>query len=100
MITGYRALINKDLLGRQMVVFVTVGLKEHGHQPAVQFEAAMQASEEVAECHNVTGQFEYLLRVEVADLAAYRRFHAHVLGELPQVQSINSHIRLASAKGD
>ena len=52
------------------------------------------------ECHNVTGAFEYLLRVEVADLAAYKRFHADVLGGLAQVSMITSYIVMDSPKDD
>ena len=52
----------------------------------------------VRECHNVTGAFEYLLRVEVADLAACKRFHADVLGGLPQVSMITSYIVMDSPK--
>ena len=58
----------------------------------------MDAATEVRECHNITGSVEYLLRVEVSDLDAYKRFHADILGVLPQVNSITSHISLGSSK--
>ena len=58
----------------------------------------MSNAAEVRECHNVTGSVEYLLRVEVADLAAYKTFHADTLGVLPQVNSITSLVCLGSAK--
>ena len=60
--------------------------------------AAMKDGPVVRECHNVTGAFEYLLRVEVADLPAYKRFHADVLGGLPQVSMITSYIVMDSPK--
>jgi DNA-binding Lrp family transcriptional regulator len=60
----------------------------------------MQASPEVRECHNVTGTVEYLLRVEVADLSAYKAFHTEVLGTLDQVRSLTSYIVLESPKDE
>jgi len=55
---------------------------------------------EVRECHNITGAWEYLLRIEAADLAAYKRFHTDVLGTLPQVQSITSYVVMGSPKDE
>ncbi len=54
----------------------------------------------VMEGHNVTGSIEYLLRVEVPDLNAYKTFRAHVLGTQSQVHSITSYICLASTKDE
>lgn len=98
LIQGYRAVLNRTRLGGAVTVFVMVGLSAHLRRDAALFEAAMLAAPEVRECHNVTGSVEYLLRVEVADLAAYKRFHADTLGRVSQVASITSYISLASPK--
>ena len=58
----------------------------------------MRDSDAVRECHNVTGAVEYLVRIEVADIAAYKAFHAGVLGGLPQVNSITTYVVLDSPK--
>ena len=60
----------------------------------------MRAAPEVLECHNVTGTIEYLLRVEVADLAAFKVFHTDVLGTLPQVNSIATYVVMGSPKDE
>ena len=52
------------------------------------------------ECHNVAGTFEYLLRIEVADLEAYKAFHANVLGTISALRSITSYISMACVKDD
>ena len=62
------------------------------------FERAISRAPEVIECHNVTGTVEYLLRVEAADLAAYKVFHTNVLGTLPQVSAITSYVVMGSPK--
>ena len=98
LIQGYRAVLNRAKLGGAITVFVMVGLSAHLRKDAQAFEQAMDAATEVRECHNITGSVEYLLHVEVSDLDAYKRFHADILGVLPQVNSITSHISLGSSK--
>lgn len=98
LIKGYRAVLDRSRLGGAVTVFVMVGLSGHLRKDAAGFEEAMQRASEVRECHNITGTVEYLLRVEVADLEAYKRFHADTLGMIPQVSSITSHVVLGSSK--
>lgn len=97
-ITGYRAVLDRRRLGGAVTIFVMVGLSAHLKKDAQAFERAMSVANEVRECHNITGNVEYLLRVEVADLAAYKDFHTNTLGTLPQVSSITSYISLGSSK--
>ena len=99
-ITGYRAVLDRAALGSGFTAYVAVGLSRHTQGEQIAFEEAMASAPEVRECHNVTGTVEYLLRVEVGDLAAYKRFHATVLGELPQVSTITSYIVMASPKDE
>lgn len=98
LIKGYRAVLDRAQLGAQITVFVMVGLSKHLKKDARAFEIAMTQAPEVRECHNITGSVEYLLRVEVETLAAFKHFHSDVLGILPQVSSITSHISLGSSK--
>ena len=95
---GYRAIIDRKALGIDVVIFVMVGLSGHLRKDALAFEAAMDKASEVQECHNITGSIEYLLRIEVADLSAYKAFHADRLGTLSMVSTITSHIVLGASK--
>jgi DNA-binding Lrp family transcriptional regulator len=97
-IKGYRAVLDRTRLGAGLTVFVMVGLSGQLKRDALAFERAMAEAPEVQECHNITGSVEFLLRVEVSDLAAYKHFHADVLGTLSQVSSITSHVCLGSSK--
>jgi len=54
----------------------------------------------VVECHNVTGTFEYLLRIETNDLAGYKTFHSEVLGNIPEVSSISTLVVMDSPKDE
>ena len=98
LIKGYRAVLDRARLGGAITIFVMVGLNAQLSKDARAFEAAMAEADEVRECHNITGSVEYLLRVEVDSLEAYKSFHADVLGVLPQVSSMTSHISLGSSK--
>ena len=97
-ITGYRAQLAPAQMGRGFVVYVTVGLSEHTKEAQLNFERAMDRADEVTECHNVAGAFEYLLRVECADLASYKAFHTDTLGTVPHVRSITSYMVMGSPK--
>lgn len=99
-ITGYRAILNKAALGIGFTAYISVGLSDHTKKSQLAFEDAITRSSEVSECHNITGSFEYLLRVETADLAAYKVFHTDVLGTLPQVHSITTYVVMDSPKDE
>lgn len=99
-ITGYRAIINPQAMGVGLIAFITVGLSEHQKKDQKAFEKAMARAPEVRECHNVTGSFEYILRVEVADLETFKIFHTEVLGVVPEVKSISSYICMESPKDE
>ncbi len=99
-ILGYRAQLNRDAMGTGVIAFIMVGLSDHRAENARDFERSVSAAREVREVHNITGAYEYLLRVEAKDLNAFKRFHSDVLGALPQVHSITSHICLASPKDE
>jgi Lrp/AsnC family transcriptional regulator, leucine-responsive regulatory protein len=99
-ITAYRAVLDPEKLGIGFVAYVTVGLNSHTKASQEAFERAIARAPQVRECHNITGTVEYLLRVETADLAAYKHWHTDVLGVLPQVQAITTYVVMGSPKDE
>ena len=99
-IKGYRAILDRAALGMGFTAFIAVGLSDHTKASQKAFEKSIVTSPEVSECHNITGAFEYLLRVEATDLSAYKTFHTEVLGTLPQVNSITTYVVMESVKDD
>ncbi|MBN2740604.1 MAG: Lrp/AsnC family transcriptional regulator [Rhodobacteraceae bacterium] len=97
-IRGYRAVLAPEKLGIGFVAYVTVGLKTHTKDAQEAFERAVARAPQVVECHNITGQVEYLLRVEAADLADYKHWHTEILGALPQVAAITTYVVMDSPK--
>ncbi|MGR3491591.1 MAG: Lrp/AsnC family transcriptional regulator [Shimia sp.] len=99
-ITGYRAQIDPEQVGRGFLAYVSVGLSSHTKQAQETFERAMRAAPQVTECHNVSGSIEYLLRVEVGDLKAHKHFHTEVLGTVPHVNAITTYVVMGSPKDE
>jgi len=99
-IRGYRAVIDRAALNVGFTAYIGVGLSDHSKATQEAFERSIANAPEVRECHNITGNIEYLLRIEVADLASYKAFHTGVLGTLPQVSSLTSYVVLGSPKDE
>lgn len=99
-IQGYRAVLDREAMGAGFVAYIAVGLSDHSKAAQEAFERSISKAPQVRECHNITGAVEYLLRVEVSDLSAYKHFHTEVLGTLPQVNAITSYVVMGSPKDE
>ncbi|KHT57954.1 AsnC family transcriptional regulator [Photobacterium gaetbulicola] len=99
-ISGYKAILNHSKMGVGFIAYVSVGLSNHSKQSQLNFESQICLAKQVVECHNITGASEYLLRVETTDLSAYKRFHADILGEIAQVNSITTMVVMDTPKDD
>ena len=89
-ILRYEGRLNPKLLGAGLMVFVEVHLDRSVVDAGSRFKEAILERSEVLECHMVTGDFDYLLKVRVADMDAYREFVAKVLAALPGVRDTRS----------
>ena len=99
-ILGYRALIDPAAVGRSLRVFAGVRLVRHARADVVAFERAVVRLPEVVHSHHVTGNYDYLLQVEVADLPAYEDFHANRLAGLPNVAAVTSYVTMKTLSVD
>jgi Lrp/AsnC family transcriptional regulator, leucine-responsive regulatory protein len=93
-IRGYQALIDPAAVGRGLRVFAGVRLIRHARADVVAFEHAVIRLSEVIHTHHVTGNYDYLLQIEVADLPAYEDFHANRLATLPSVAAVTSYVTM------
>jgi Lrp/AsnC family leucine-responsive transcriptional regulator len=94
-IRGYRAIIDPKADGRGLTAFVAVRLVHHQREHIQRFQDGARKIAEVVECHHVTGNFDYLLRVEVSNLEAYERCHADKLAALHNVGQLVTYISMA-----
>lgn len=90
-ILGYEARLNPVKLGRGMAVFVEVLLDRTTPNVFEAFKAAVQVHGDIMECHLVAGGFDYLLKLRVQDMAAYREFAGRVLWQLPGVRETRTY---------
>ncbi|WP_374336482.1 Lrp/AsnC family transcriptional regulator [Leeia sp.] len=80
-------LLNPEVLGLRLNVFINVSLKQQDERTIQEFEAAIADRPEVMECYLMTGDADYLLRVVVPDTPALERF---ILGHLSRISAIAS----------
>ncbi len=97
-IEGYHAHLSAAKLGYGITAFVSVVMGSHTQDVARAFEAAVQDIPQVVACHNVSGEYDFLLEVVATDLAAYGEFARNVLQGLPGVRELHSSFSLMSIK--
>ena len=90
-IRGYHADLDPAKLGRGLVVFVQITLQRTAGDAFREFTEAVRDVPEVEECHLVAGNFDYLIKARVRDMADYREFLGGSLMQLPGVQESTSY---------
>ena len=98
-ITSYSANLDRAALGLTNEFFVEVSLSAQTEEAFEKFEKAVQRVPEILECHLMSGQFDYLLRVAATDASDYERIHRSRISRLPGVQRIQSALALRTIKG-
>lgn len=97
-IDGYVALVNQPRAGVPGNVFVFIALNREVERELAAFEQAVRELPEVMECFLMTGEFDYLLRVVVADMADFERLHRDSLTRLPGVARVNSSVAIRTVQ--
>ncbi|HAD83623.1 MAG TPA: ArsR family transcriptional regulator [Brevundimonas sp.] len=97
-ITGYTALINPKFAERELLIFIEVLLDRTTSDIFDQFAERIRRSPEVLECHMVAGGFDYLVKVRMRDMAAYRVFLADTLIVMPGVRETRTYAVMEEVK--
>lgn len=93
-IEGYAAIISEKALGRSATVFVAVTLEDQRRETMAKFERAVAQCREVQDCHLMTGESDYLLRIVIRDDDRYERVHQETLSRLPGVRRLVSNFTI------
>jgi Lrp/AsnC family transcriptional regulator, leucine-responsive regulatory protein len=93
-IEGYAAILSETALGRSATVFVAVTLENQKQETMAAFERAVAKCREVQDCHLMTGESDYLLRIVIADDDRYERVHQDTLSRLPGVRRLVSNFTI------
>jgi Lrp/AsnC family leucine-responsive transcriptional regulator len=99
-IAGFGARLNPQRLGLELLVFIEVSLDKTTPDAFERFAQAVRRAPEVLECHMVAGGFDYLVKVRLADMKAYRRFLGEVLLALPGVRETRTYAVMEEVKSD
>lgn len=97
-ISGYHARLNPALLGAELLVFVEINLTRTSPEAFANFSRDVQKLPQVLECHLVSGNFDYLIKARVADMAAYRRLLGETLLTLPGVDASRTYVVMEDVK--
>jgi DNA-binding Lrp family transcriptional regulator len=99
-ISGYRAVINQAAIGRGLDVLIDIDIAANDLHTVEAFEATMAGYEEVIELRRMFGRPDYIIRVAVADHAAYEAFQTTKILGLPGVLHVTSHLTMKKIKTD
>ena len=89
-IRRYTALLDAGMLGRGFLVFCSVRLRRMGKDIANDFVSRVKDIPEVAECYNISGDFDYLLKIYAPDMQYYNDFLINTLGTIDSLGSVQS----------
>lgn len=93
-IEGYAAILSEKALGRSATIFVAVTLDNQRSETMASFERAVAKCREVQDCHLMTGESDYILRIVIADDDSYERVHRETLSKLPGVRRLVSNFTI------
>jgi Lrp/AsnC family leucine-responsive transcriptional regulator len=97
-INKYVALVNKKKVNKGFVAFCHVKLLQHSQEYVVKFERDVAKLEEVLECYHISGDYDYLLKVLVKDMEAFREFMVKKLTRIDHIGSTHSMFMINEVK--
>ncbi len=89
-IKKYIAVLDADKLNQGFVVFCNVKLRRISREIALDFIERIKAIPQVTECYNVSGNFDYMLKIHVPDMKSYQEFLLNSLGAIESVAHVES----------
>lgn len=89
-IQKYVAVLDAEKLGRGFTVFCSVKLKQMSRSAARDFVSVIRDIPQVAECYNISGEYDYLMKIQAPDMRYYNEFIINVLGNIDSIGSILS----------
>ena len=97
-IKKYVALVNKEKIGKAFVAFCHIKLVQHSQDYVIQFEKDVAKIEEVVECYHISGDYDYILKVHVEDMEAFREFMVNKLTTINHIGSTHSMFMINEVK--
>jgi Lrp/AsnC family transcriptional regulator len=98
LIKGRVAVLDRDALGMEVVVFSTINLTSTGRQNLIEFEREIVRHPEVIECYTMTGIWDYMLKIVTRDIRHYEEFVRNTLTTSPSIRELHSHMAVTEIK--
>ena len=97
-IKQYVALLDADLLGKNIIVFMNITIKDHHTEKREEFVECMNALEAVSEFYHTSGSFDFLVKVRFSTVKEYRNFLVNDVSSIYNISDIDSQIVLEEIK--
>lgn len=89
-IKQYATIVDHTKVKKGLMVICYVSLKQHSKTAGSKFIKAIHEMEEVIECYNISGEFDFILKVITENMDTYYNFHVHRLGEIENIGNVQS----------
>lgn len=97
-IKKYVALLDADLLNKNILVFMNITIKDHHSEKREYFVKQMENLEEVLEFYHTSGSFDFLVKVRFSDIKSFRNFLVNKVASISNISDIDSQIVLEEIK--
>lgn len=97
-IKHYAAIVDERKVGFEIIAFTFVNLSPHNRRTADAFLAKVKSTPQILECYNITGSWDYLLKIISSNITTYRNFIIDILMEFDGVNKVESNIVLGIDK--
>lgn len=97
-ISGYTVRVDRSALNLEIQVFIEVKLTSQRKDDITAFEKAIEHMPEVLECHLISGEFDYLIRLITKNTAAYENLYRNRLSQIPSVSQMKTLLSLSTVK--
>ena len=89
-IERYMAVVNPHKVGNGIMVLCNIRLKQHSQELIQEFMDVVQNLEEITECYNTSGDYDFLIKVYAHDMKSYQQFMLNTLGTIDCIGSLHS----------
>lgn len=89
-ITKYVALVDRKKVGKNLMAFLFISLKEHSQKALLKFEKEVLQFPKVTECYHIAGQYDFLLKILVKDMQDYHEFTFNRLASLDNIAHVQT----------
>lgn len=97
-IKKYVAVLDAEKIEHGFVAFCHLSMKQHSYENAQRIMQAIQDIPEIVECYNISGDYDFMLKIYTKDMKQYQQFILKILGDMDCIGSLHSTFVLGEVK--